>query len=145
MAALVTSRCPAASSTPDPAFSNSPLGVAFRVGQPLGKNFGAYWEVNLDTVASTDLQQFDIVLMDYHYGQTQFTPTEREMLRHYVDGGGTIWLEDEGGFNLQNGGSYGAGQFVGDLGFATALTAGTYPVAATQHHPVARRSRRPVR
>lgn len=120
----------------DPAFQNTPASVAFRPGQPLSKNFGAYWEVNLDTVSTDDLQQFDIVLMDYHNNSTQFSPAEREKLRHYVDSGGTIWLEDEGGFNIQSGGNYGGGQFIVDLGFAVSVPNNAVPTAATTHHPL---------
>jgi len=123
-------------SASDPAFANTPAGVAFRVGQPLTKNFGAYWEVNLDS-SGTDLSQFDILLMDYKVVNTQFTPDEREKLRHFVDGGGTIWLEDEGGFNLRdNFSNYGAGQFIVDLGFASPLLTTSVPLATTQHHPL---------
>ncbi len=121
----------------DPAFSNTPAGVAFRVGQPLTKNFGAYWEVNLDNASTSDLQQFDVVLMAYqNNSQTQFTPDEREKLRRYADGGGTVWLEDEGNFNLLKGGSYGGGQFIVDLGFAAAIPANAYPTPASLHHPL---------
>ncbi len=122
--------------TPDPAFANTPQGIDFRIGQPLSKNFGAYWEVNLDTASTSDLAQFDVVLMAYHNPQTQFSPDEREKLRRYVDGGGTVWLEDEGNFDLKNGGSYGGGQFVVDLGFATAIPANALPTPATKHHPL---------
>jgi hypothetical protein len=125
---------------PDPAFSNTPAGVDFRVGQPLTKNMGAYWEVNLDNVSTTDLQQFDILLMAYHTLQTQFTTDEREKLRRYVDGGGTIWLEDQGGFDLRTpgfGGGYGGGEFFIDLAFLNSIpAAGFLPVATTPHHPL---------
>ncbi len=70
------------------------------------KNIGAYWEVNLDTVSETALQQFDIVLLAYHTGQTGFSPAERDTLRKYVDAGGTVWLEDRGGFDIQTGGNH---------------------------------------
>ena len=120
----------------DPTFANTPASAAFRTGQPLTKNFGAYWEVNLDNISNTDLQQFDVVLMAYHYNQTQFSTDEREKLRRFVDGGGTVWLEDEGGFDLQYKGNYGAGQFIVDLGFANAIPAASFPIPATQHHPL---------
>jgi hypothetical protein len=120
----------------DPAFANTPDGFAFRTGQPLTKNFGAYWEVNLDNVSTTDLQQFDVVLMAYHNGQTQFTSDEREKLRRYVDSGGTIWLEDEGGFDLKSGGNYGGGQFIVDLGFSTVIPTTALPIPASLHHPL---------
>ena len=138
---------------------HTPAGIAFRTGQPLTKNFGGYWEVNLDNVSSTDLQQFDVILMAYHYNQTQFTSDEREKLRHYVDGGGTVWLEDEGGFNIQNGGNYGAGQFIRRARLRepdsrsqpadrcdAAPSAHQFPVRARRHgYSGARRSRGAVR
>ncbi|MCW3095267.1 MAG: hypothetical protein JWL77_885, partial [Chthonomonadaceae bacterium] len=128
-----------AETNPDPAFSNTPAGVDFRVGQPLTKNMGAYWEVNLDNVSTTDLQQFDILLMAYHTLQTQFSTAEREKLRRYVDGGGTIWLEDQGGFDLRTPvvGGYGGGEFIVDLAFLNSIpAAGFLPVATTPHHPL---------
>lgn len=110
---------------------------AFVIGAPLTKNIGAYWEVNLDSVSPTDLQQFDIVLLAYHNGSTQFSPHEREMLRKYVDAGGTIWLEDEGGFDIQSGGNHKQGQFVVDTAFnGGVVSAANLPSLATIHHPL---------
>ncbi len=82
----------------------------FQVGQPVAKNMAAYWEVNLDSLSAQTLQQFDVVYIPLHGGRdprapanvvgslhdVKFTATERERLRRYVDGGGTIWLENAG-------------------------------------------------
>gem|GEM_PF-3385143 len=110
---------------------------AFALGAPLTKNIGAYWEVNLDTIALTDLKQFDIVLLAYHTSTTAFSPNEREILRKYVDAGGTIWLEDEGGFDIQSFGSHLQNQFVIDTAFDGAtINAANTPSLATIHHPL---------
>ena len=109
----------------------------FALGAPLTKNIGAYWEVNLDTVSQTALQQFDIVLMAYHTAATGFSPNERDMLRKYVDAGGTVWLEDEGGFDIQSGGNHFQNQFVVDTAFnGPVVAAANLPSLATFHHPL---------
>ncbi|HZT43008.1 MAG TPA: PQQ-binding-like beta-propeller repeat protein [Chthonomonadaceae bacterium] len=116
----------------DPAFvSGSAQSQLFHVGAPLTKNIGAYWEVNLDNISADDLQQFDVVLMAYHNGAAAgFTPDEREKLRRYVDAGGTLWLEDEGGYNI----GANAGQFIVNVAFNSALT-GT-PALVNPLHPL---------
>ncbi len=81
----------------------------FQVGQPVAKNMAAYWEMNLDNLSAQTLQQYDVVYIPLHGGRdprvsggpnslrdVKFTATERERLRRYVDGGGTIWLENAG-------------------------------------------------
>lgn len=94
----------------DRAFVNTTSESAvFQVGQPVAKNMAAYWEVNLDGLSAQTLQQFDVVYIPLHGGRdprasngpgslrrVKFTPTERELLRRYVDGGGTVWLENAG-------------------------------------------------
>ena len=89
----------------DRAFANgSQESIVFQVNQPVTKNMGAYWEMNLDTMSAATLQQYDVVYIPLHGSRNplatqplvQFTPTEREMLRHYVDAGGTVWLENAG-------------------------------------------------
>ncbi len=110
---------------------------AFALGAPLTKNLGAYWEVNLDLINASDLQQFDVILMAYHTASTGFTPTEREALRKYVDGGGTIWLEDEGGFDIKSGGNHTVNQFIIDTAFNGAVVApSTPPTLGSLHHPI---------
>jgi hypothetical protein len=96
----------------DPAFTTgSPQAQLFRIGAPVTKNIGAYWEVNLDTVSAATLSQFNVILMPLQGGRsnadTSFSENERELLRHYVDQGGVLWIENEG-VNLFNGST---GQF----------------------------------
>ncbi len=82
---------------PDPAFGpNSP----FQIGAPVTPNMGAYWEVNLDQVTAQQLKQFNLIFIHSHVANATFTPQEREKLRKYVDGGGTLWVEDCGGFTI---------------------------------------------
>ncbi|HLK59663.1 MAG TPA: hypothetical protein VKU00_24090, partial [Chthonomonadaceae bacterium] len=112
-------------------------GPLFKVGGPLTKNIGAYWEVNLDTVSQDDLDQFDVVLLAYTHNQTQFSPNEREKLRKYADAGGTVWLEDEGGFDIQNLAllnPHNNGQFFIPVKFTAALNGA--PTLASSHHPL---------
>ena len=116
--------------------------IVFQVGAPLTKNIGAYWEVNLDRVSITDLQQFDIVLMPMHGGRQAvtgapivFTTDEREKLRRYADGGGTIWLENDGVVNPIGNGASQQGEFIFDVN----LSASTVPNAgylAQTGHPI---------
>ena len=108
----------------------------FQVGAPCSKNMGAHWEVNLSKVTAQDLQQFDVVLMPLHGTRgglgVQFTPAERERLRHYVDQGGTIWLENEGeGNNV-----FGAGNFFALLNTGGQPGANTPISVAAAHHPL---------
>ncbi len=110
---------------------------AFAIGAPLTKNIGAYWEVNLDNITQTDLQQFDVVLLAYHTNAARFSPAERDMLRKYVDTGGTVWLEDLGGFDIQSGGDHNQNQFFIDAAFnGGPVVSGNPPTLATMHHPM---------
>lgn len=108
----------------------------FQVGAPCTKNIAAHWEVNLSKVTAQDLQQFDVVLMPLHGSRgnlgVQFTPAERERLRHYVDQGGTIWLENEGVGNN----AFGAGNFFTLLNTGNPPGANTPISVAAAHHPL---------
>jgi hypothetical protein len=110
---------------------------SFAIGAPLTKNIGAYWEVNLDNITQSDLQQFDIVLMAYHTNAASFSPAEREKLRKYVDAGGTVWLEDLGGFDIKTNGDHTQDQFFIDAAFTgAAVNSGSLPSLGTLHHPM---------
>ncbi len=108
----------------------------FQVGSPCTKNMGAYWEVNLSKVTSTDLQQFDVVLMPMHGSRpglgVQFTPAERERLRHYADQGGTIWMENAG----LGSGAFGGGGFFEVMDTGGQPGANTPITVAAAHHPL---------
>jgi hypothetical protein len=115
----------------DPAFqAGTPQATVFQIGAPLSKNMGAYWEVDLDSLAADDLQQFDVVLIASRNNGITFTADQRDKLRRFADSGGTIWLEDEGGANISA-----AGPFITDVAFDVALPAGT-PQLNTSHHPL---------
>ena len=121
----------------DRAFSNGTSEQQlFQVGAPCTKNMGAYWEVNLSKVTAQDLAQFDVVMMPLHGSRgglgVQFSPKERENLRHFVDQGGTIWLENEGeGNNV-----FGAGNFFTLLNTGGQPGANTPVTVAAAHHPL---------
>lgn len=100
----------------------------FRLNAPITKNVGAYWEVNLDSVSSEDLQQFDIVYMGYRTG-VNFTPEQREKLRRFADAGGTIWLEDLGGMTLNT-------PFVIPVSFAGSTLTGGAGYITNFNHPI---------
>lgn len=108
--------------TIDPTLGNA----QFRLSAPVLKNMGAYWEVNLDTVTSQDLQQFDIVYLGF-LGNVSFSPEQREKLRHFADAGGTIWFEDLGNMAI-------AGAFPIDIGFTGGFV--TSGILANPRHPL---------
>ena len=66
-------------------------GTAFSAGQKMGKNFAAYWEVELDKTSSEILSKYDILYVN-DLG-SQITPAQREKLRRFMDGGGTLWVD----------------------------------------------------
>jgi hypothetical protein len=85
----------------DPAFiPGNPMSELFRVGARVTKNMGAYWEVNIDSLESSDLQQFDLLYMHTHKPDVALPADIREKLRAYMDGGGTLWVEQCGGFTF---------------------------------------------
>ena len=53
-----------------------------------------YWRVGIG-VSLADMSQFDVLLLPLT-GQVSFTVQEREKLRKFVDGGGTLWIEGTG-------------------------------------------------
>jgi hypothetical protein len=108
---------------------NSP---AFQAGGPITKNLGAYWEVNLDKVSATDLQQFDIVYISLA-GNVFFTPEQRDKLRRYMDGGGTVWMEEILGTTMGNGLS---GQFVVELRYNSAPATPPTIAPFANRHPI---------
>ncbi|MBM3492988.1 MAG: DUF4159 domain-containing protein, partial [Armatimonadetes bacterium] len=85
----------------DPAFTpGNALYEMFRVGAKVTKNMGAYWEVNIDALDASDLQQFDLLFMHSHKADVALPADTREKLRAYMDSGGTLWAEQCGGFTF---------------------------------------------
>lgn len=86
---------------PDPAFvAGTPMNQAFQVGSRLTKSMGAYWEVNLDNASMETLEQYDLLYLHGHRLDIDFTPEQRDKLRRFVEGGGTLWVETCGGLSF---------------------------------------------
>jgi|GEM_PF-3383046 len=85
----------------DPAFiPGTPQYQIFKVGAQVTKNMGAYWEVNLDNITVADMRQFDLLYIHTHMHNISFTADELDKLIKYVEGGGTLWIEDCGGLSF---------------------------------------------
>src|SRR5579862_8598802 len=135
--------------TGDPAFINGrPESQIFQVNATLNKNIGAYWEVNLDTVSDSDLQRFDIVFLPLQGGRpgslggannrVMFDEPQREKLRHYVDNGGTIWVENEGSSDFNNSVTTQNGQFIVNMNLGPQISGPTVidaPFHAVVNYP----------
>ena len=65
----------------------------YSIAQAVTPDMGAYWEVPLATSTATDLQQYDVLLLDLKGGPVQFSVADAEKLRRFVDGGGTLWID----------------------------------------------------
>ena len=112
----------------DPAFQGgTPESQSFRLNGPLTKNMGAYWEFNLDKGSDDDLKQFDIALLAFN-SNIAFNQAERERLRRFVDGGGTLWIENENGSAV----SPNAPLFFN----YTSTSSGPANLPSQQHHPL---------
>ena len=91
--------------TTDPAFvAGTPESNIFRVGAPVTKNMGAYWELNVDSASDDDLKQYDVLFLHSHRNKAIFPPELKEKLRKFVEAGGTLWVENCGNmtFDPQN-------------------------------------------
>src|SRR6185503_7500128 len=101
--------------SPDPAFvAGSSQAAVFTVGSRVTKNMGAYWEVNVDTLATEDLRQFDILYIHSHKQNITFGSEVKEKLRRYVDAGGTLFVENCGRMTFSN-----AAPFILDVGMTS--------------------------
>lgn len=117
------------------AFVNNNGGHAYQFGQNVTPGMAPYWEVPLATASTQDLQQFDILLVNLATANgvadvAKFRPSEVEKLRRFVDGGGTLLVEDNGGGNITD--NTGTGTNVnayGPLFFPLHYTNGAKPAA----------------
>lgn len=117
----------------DPAFVNGSVEFRqFRVGNPVTKNMGAYWEVNVDNLSAEELSQYDLLLMTCHQPNVAFSADVREKFRRFMDSGGTLWIDQCGGFTFAN-----AAPFMYDVQFSRGNVGnpGT-AVVATPNHPL---------
>jgi len=62
------------------------------LGTEITKRDAPYWEVFLDNASSSDLADYDILLVS-PMNRALLTPTEREKLRAFVDHGGILWID----------------------------------------------------
>src|SRR5437016_4797750 len=95
---------------PDPAFGSGPESRQFRVGSRVGKNMGCYWEVNVDNLSADDLRQYDLLYLHSHRNDTAVPADVQAKLRRFVEGGGTLWVENCGRFTFAPAPSGGSGQ-----------------------------------
>ncbi len=89
-------------------FESNNGGHAYQFGQNITPSMAAYWEVSLNDASTQDLHQFDVLLINLgRVGAlsdiAKFRPSEVEKLRRFVDGGGTLLVEDNGGGNVTDG------------------------------------------
>ena len=86
------------------------FGAAYStLGQQITPNMAAYWMVNLPSItsgyvpgAANPLAQYDILVIRAADKKViGLSRAERELLRDYVDQGGTLWIEDAGGATTQ--------------------------------------------
>ena len=118
--------------TSDPAFdSSSPVSQVFRIGARVTKNLGAYWEVNLDNLSPDDLREFDVLLLHTHRPNVAFTAEQREKLLRFIDGGGTLWLDNCGGFSFAP-----DSPFLFDIQYNNGSNRNAQAVIATPNHPL---------
>src|SRR5262249_55777592 len=117
---------------PDPAFvPNTPQSTVFTVGAKVTKNMGAYWEVNIDTMSAEDLQGYDLLYMTSHKANIAFGSELLAKLRRFVDGGGTLWIENCGTMTFSA-----TSPFMLDIGMSSAGGGGYGAVAASPNHPL---------
>ena len=91
-------------STVGTTFVNNNGGHAYQFGQNLTPGMAAYWEVSMNDASTQDLQQFDVLLVNLANNDVaKFRPSEVEKLRRFVDGGGTLLVEDASGGRITTG------------------------------------------
>jgi len=67
-------------------------GAPTTAGAEITKRDAPYWEVFLDDASTSDLADYDILLVAPK-SRASLTPTEREKLRSFVDHGGILWID----------------------------------------------------
>lgn len=116
----------------DPAFvAGTEQSRAFQVGSPVTKNMGAYWEVNIDSLSAEDLAQFDLLFLHCHKPNVAFNAEQKAKLRRFMDAGGTLWIDQCGGFTFSRG-----APFLFDVQYHTGGGGGGGAVVAAANHPL---------
>ena len=70
-------------------------------GTPINKQSAAYWTVPLSGLSDTQISNYDVLLLAPRY-KLSLNAYERERLRRFVDGGGTLWVDLLGANALQD-------------------------------------------
>jgi len=70
-----------------------------RLGDPVTKDCGAYWEVLLAEENFDALLTYDLLFVTNH-SLTAFTAAERDLLRRLVDAGAAVFVDDCGGMRI---------------------------------------------
>jgi hypothetical protein len=116
----------------DPAFvPGTPQFQVFQIGARVTKNMGAYWEVNLDNLSAEDLQQFDLLYIHSHKANARFTAEQLAKLRRFIDGGGTLWVENSGRMSFDP-----RAPFLFDVQFSNGPNPNAGAVIAATNHPL---------
>lgn len=116
----------------DPAFvAGSPQSKMFQIGAKVTKNMGAYWEVSLDNVTAQELQQFDLLFITSHISGIAFSADQREKLRKFIDGGGTLFVENCGRMSFDNN-----APFFFDVNFHSGTNGNSQGIMGNQNHPL---------
>ncbi|MCC6442316.1 MAG: hypothetical protein IT210_02545, partial [Armatimonadetes bacterium] len=105
-------------------------GQGYQLGQPVTKNMGCYWEVDITTASADALAQFDLIFITNHRNNVKFRAEDREKLRRAADGGATVWIEDCGNFTIDPN-----FPFFLDMNFRSQGAVGT-TVVVSPNHPV---------
>lgn len=77
----------------------SPGSRVVDLGQPVGKDCGAYWEVLLSEENFEALLGFDLLFISNH-SLTAFTQEDRNLLRRLIDAGAIVLVDDCGGMRI---------------------------------------------
>jgi hypothetical protein len=66
----------------------------YQVGSSVTPAMPFYWSLSLDTASMTDLMNYDVLFLPVTNTINFYIPSlQREKLRKFVDGGGTLWIE----------------------------------------------------
>jgi hypothetical protein len=69
-------------------------------GEQITSNMAPYWEVDLSKVATAaSLAQFNLLYVRTN-GRIAYTLAQRQLLRQYVDQGGTLWIDGSNGASI---------------------------------------------
>ena len=68
----------------------------YALGQTVTPNMAVYWQVDITKLTTETMKSFDMLYIHTHKN-CDFSQTERQAMRQFVNGGGTLWIDDDGG------------------------------------------------